>query len=299
MGVAVSVVVPFYNARDTLADCLGALARQNLSEGDYEIVAVDDGSTDGGARETSRYRARCVQQDNRGAPAARNRGVAAAAGDWVAFTDADCIPTRGWLRSLLRAAHEASATRPALGAAGPMVGFRSDSDAARYVDLSGGLRADRHLAHPRFPFAPTGNAMYRRSVFERVGGFDPRFDTYDACDLHTRLLDQERAPFPFVPEAVVLHRHRDTWAGYWRQQRGYGRGLGQFYWHYRDRICWSARREAAAWAGLAPLGVRAILPTRGEDDGLLRRGHFLKHLAQRVGFVERYWSLAERQRWRI
>ena len=184
----------------------------------------------------------------------------------------------------------------ALGAAGRVVGYRSESAAARFVDLSGGLDAERHLAHPTFPFAPSGNLMYRRSVLEAAGGFDARYRSYEACELHTRLRRTHGGTFHFAPRAVVLHRHRRTWADYWRQQIAYGAGYAQFVLHHRAAIGWSARREATAWREIARLAVAAC--RSGEGDAILmRRGALVKALAQRLGFVTTYWNPAERARW--
>ncbi len=293
MSVRVSVVVPFFNAKATLSSCLAALSAQSLARDDYERIAVDDGSTDGGDGIVEAGGARLIRQSNGGAAAARNAGIAAARGTWVAFTDADCLPSRGWLHALLEAV---STDKISLGAAGMTLGYQSQTPAARYVDLTGGLDAERHLAHERFPFAPSANVMYRRDALEKVGRFDSRFHAYEACDLHTRLRESLGGSFVFAPRALVLHRHRDSWKRYWNQQRGYGRGLGQFYLRYRDRIDWTTSRELAAWIGLLQLGLAACRPGDG-DDALARRGTFVKTLAQRVGFVGSYWSRAERARW--
>ena len=295
MSVRVSVVVPFFNAEPMLAHCLAALAGQSFAKGDYEVIAVDDGSTDDGAAVAARCGVRLVQQENRGAAAARNAGIRVATGRWVAFTDADCIPSRAWLARLVAAAEQADPD--ALGAAGATIGFQSETPAARYVDLAGGLDAERHLAHARFPFAPSANVMYRRDALERVGGFDERYGAYDACDLHTRLRRSAGGAFPFEPSAVVLHRHRTTWSGYWRQQRGYGRGLAQFYLRHREEVPWSAWREARGWAALLPVAASALVFRRG-DQGLVRRGKLVKDLAQRLGFATCYFSSRERRRWR-
>jgi glycosyltransferase involved in cell wall biosynthesis len=290
----VSVVVPFFNSRATLGRCLSALSGQTLARQRYEIIAVDDGSTDGGAEIARRSSVRLIQQKNRGAPGARNAGIEAATGKWIAFTDADCTPSRSWLRSLLTAVE--TTTEPVLGAAGPVMAQPSDAPAARFVDISGGLDTARHLQHPRFPFAPTGNVMYRRDALEAVGGFDDRYAAYDACDLHRRLMLEVGGEVIFVESAVVLHQHRATWSDYWTQQVNYGRGLAQFYVKWADDVPWSRWREAAAWAALGRAAVVACAPGKA-DAALARRGAFVKQLAQRVGFATTYFRSSERARW--
>ncbi|WP_426416969.1 glycosyltransferase family 2 protein [Aestuariirhabdus sp. LZHN29] len=85
----ISVVVPVYNGEKTLARALDSLIEQDVSP--YEVIVVDDGSTDGSAAVAARYgeRISLIQQDNLGVSVARNRGVAHASGDWLAFLDAD------------------------------------------------------------------------------------------------------------------------------------------------------------------------------------------------------------------
>jgi glycosyltransferase involved in cell wall biosynthesis len=263
--------------------------------GGFETIVVDDGSTDATAAIARQYGVRLVRQANAGASAARNAGMRVAYGTWIAFLDADCVPARGWLAAF--AAVVARDDGPRLGAAGSTVGLPTQAPAARYVSLSGGLDARRHLEHPRWPFPPSGNVVYRRDALVAVGGFDERFRTYEACDLHDRLRKREDAAFTFVPQAVVMHHHRTTWPAYWRQQVGYGIGYAQFLRSRAREIPWSLGRELREWAAIARLGFRAALPQRDADATLVRRGTFVKHLAQRVGFARTYWSRAERARW--
>jgi GT2 family glycosyltransferase len=205
------------------------------------------------------------------------------------------MPSRTWLSQLLKSVDALDDS--ALGVAGPTLGHQSTSAAARFVDLTGGLHADRHLAHERYPWAPTANVMYRRAALDAVGGFDPRFRTYEGCDLHTRLMRQVGGQFAYAPGAVVLHRHRDGWRAYWRQQVGYGIGYGQFFRRYESELTWKLTDELRAWASvLAALG-RAAIPRRG-DAGLLARGMAIKQLAQRVGFIRSYWNRGEARRLR-
>jgi len=295
----VSVVIPVRDGAEVIGDCLRALAAQSVGREAFEAIVVDDGSRDRTAEIVGEVaagmRLRLLGQAPAGAGAARNRGLEAASGPWVAFIDADCLPTRDWLRSLLARVEDGEADDPALGVAGRTIGHLSRSDAARFVDLTAGLDAERHLSHPVFPFAPSGNVMYRRSALIDVGGFDPRYLSYEACDLHHRLRARGGA-FHYEPRAVVLHRHRVTWRQYWRQQRSYGRGYGQFFLHYRRQVPWSVGRELGAWLETLHLTARALSPGAGEER-LLRRGTAIKSLAQRLGFVASYWNPLERGRW--
>lgn len=282
----VSVVVPVYNGASTIVDCVRALLGQSMARDAFEIIVVDDGSTDETAALASGFPIRLLRRENGGAAAARNSGTNAARGAWIAFIDADCVPSRGWLHALVGAVAAPGATM--LGAAGRTLGLRSTTAPARFCDLTGGLDAERHLAHPRYPFPPSGNVLYRRDALLAVGGFDPRFRSYEGCDLHARLRARDDGSFVFAPRAVVLHRHRRTWSAYWRQQFSYGIGYAQFMRSRAGELPWTLVSEAKAWGALAALGAAAALPGRG-DRALVRRGTFVKALAQRSGFSLTYW----------
>jgi glycosyltransferase involved in cell wall biosynthesis len=290
MSALMSVVVPVYNGADTLKDCLRSLANQNMPRDAYEVIVVDDGSSDLSAEAALQFDVRLLRQENGGAAAARNTGMRAATGEWVAFTDADCVASRGWLRALAHAT--TSATENVNCVAGKTLGFKSVTPAARFVDLLGSLDAARHLAHPRYPFAPSGNVAYRRTSLLAVGGYDPRYRSYEACDLHQRLARLGGRSL-YEPAALVFHRHRATWRQYWRQQRSYGQGLAYFMRARADEIGWSLLDELHEWCCIAVKGAVALRPGQN-DEALARRGTFVKQLAQRIGFVGTYWSVAGR-----
>lgn len=293
----VSVVVPARNAELTLGDCLRALELQNLPRPQYEVITVIDGSSDRSETIARSFPVRVLTaKERRGVAATRNVGIRVARGDWVALTDADCIPSRSWLRFLLQAVSGPDSKGRVLGAAGRMVGYQSYSPAARFVDLTSGLDTEQHLKHPIFPFAPSGNVMYRRKALETVDGFNERYYSYETCDLHYRLLRAYGGQFYFEPRAVVLHRHRAKWTDYWSQQLWYGKGFGQFMVDHKDRTNWSVSSELREWGSITRSGLRACRPGPGEQN-LLRRGSFVKQLAQHLGFVSTYWNPWERQRW--
>ena len=294
--ITTSVVIPAFNAEKTLGDCLRALCEQDLPKSEFEVIVVDDGSNDATAQIAKAVGVRVICQRNRGAGAARNAGSRAARGAWVAFTDADCIPARSWLRLLSEAVSNDAAPDAISGAAGKTVGFESHTAAARFCDLAGSLDASNYLAHPRFPFAPSANLMYRRELLERAGGFDERYTSYEACDLHRRIMRATNGSFKYVPRALVLHRHRADWRSYWHQQYSYGIGYGQFILHHRDECDWTLGHELRAWAEIGRLSLSALRgPTT--DDRLYQRGLFVKKFAQHLGFTKARLDPKERARW--
>ena len=104
-----SVIIPCYNAGDFLSQCLASVLSQDMA--DFEVILVNDGSTDGTLAEAERFarqdaRVRVLSQENAGVSAARNLGLDAAQGEWVTFVDADDLLAQGAFAALLRAASE-------------------------------------------------------------------------------------------------------------------------------------------------------------------------------------------------
>ncbi|MFN2160097.1 MAG: glycosyltransferase [Anaerolineales bacterium] len=296
MTLDISVVVPVYNGARMLGSCLEALSRQALAKDRYEIIVVDDGSVDDTVATAKAFGVRLLEQAHAGEAAARNLGTRESNAKWIAFTDADCIPTRRWLEHLLIRVEREWQNGPVLGVAGQIIGSPSNSPTARYTEMSGSLKMEIHLNHPVFPYAPFTNAMYARDCLISVGGIDERFRHYPAPDLHHRLIRMFEYPFYFEPKAVVLHQHRSTWSEYWRQQYGYGVGYAQFLLLYKGQIPWDLQRELAAWAKISLYALQACIPNRG-DVGLFCRGRFIQQLAQRLGFARTYWDKNERRIW--
>lgn len=216
----VSVIVPVRNRRDLLVALLGALEVQTFR--DFEVVVVDDGSTDGSGEEAATWTladrpVRVLRQSNSGAVSARQAGVAVAGGEILAFTDSDCTPSTRWL--------EVGASAIARGA--DMV--HGKTKPARPL-----RPLERSVASDQEGLFPTCNVFYRRSVYEKHGGF-----TRDSARrLGFRVNERARglgfgedtllgwrvkrsgAVVRYAPEAVVYHHvfgpdFRDSVNRYW------------------------------------------------------------------------------------
>jgi len=247
----VSVVVASYNADRTLKACLESLRRLNYP--DYEIILVDDGSTDTTPQLAEQFRkaeesgaaiAKDHSEDsasadsshqlvanavggkfryfrhsrNLGLSVARNTGIAAAEGEIVAFTDADCRADEDWLYYLVADLQDPEFA----GVGGPNLLPPEDSAVAAAVMVSPGGPAHVMLDDREAEHIPGCNMAFRKSALIGIGGFDPIFwKAGDDVDICWRL-QQAGYKVGFSPAAFVWHYRRSTLGAYLKQQRGYG-----------------------------------------------------------------------------
>ena len=196
----ISVVIPTRDRNETLARCLDRLApcAQSFSHDQYEVIVSDD-SAHAAARELlfERYPwARWTSGPRRGPAANRNAGSRVAHGEWLAFTDDDCLPEFGWLEAL------ATAFNPSPDALDVLEG--------RTTCLAG-LDSPRHTAPVNLDGGKlwSCNFAIRRVHMERVGGFDERYPYphMEDADLQARL-QKSGYMIRFVPGAEVDHPPR-------------------------------------------------------------------------------------------
>jgi O-antigen biosynthesis protein len=212
-----SVVVCTFNGSRTIGQCLEALAKVEYP--DFEVIVVDDGSTDHTAHIAREHGVRLISTTNHGLSAARNVGLEAATGEIVAYVDDDAYPDAHWL-AYLAATLEAT-DHAAVG--GPNIAPPVDGPIADCVaNAPGGpvhvLLSDREAEH-----IPGCNMAFRKARLEAIGGFDPRFrvagDDVDVC----WRLQQQGWTIGFHAAAIVWHHRRNSLRAYWKQQCGYGK----------------------------------------------------------------------------
>jgi glycosyltransferase involved in cell wall biosynthesis len=214
LGLRASVVVPTYRRPALLARCLSALVSQQLSAEAYEVIVVDDGRSEEVRALVATAAARrpglavtYLPAGLAGGPAAaRNAGWRAARAPVIAFTDDDCIPTRGWLCAGI----DAMAGRTQ-GAYGQLIVPIPEAPTDYQRNVAG-------LEGAEFP---TANCFYRKSALESIGGFDPRFRLAwrEDSDVFFGLLEKH-LPLVYAPGAIVTHPVRPaTWGISVRQQR--------------------------------------------------------------------------------
>ena len=213
----ISVVVCTYNGARTIRDTCEGLRR--LDYPNFEVIVVNDGSTDRTVDIVEEYGFRVISGENRGLSHARNVGLRAATGEIVAYTDDDAYPDPDWLR-YLAAAFVGSRH---VGIGGPNIPPPGDGPVAEAVANAPGGPIHVLLSDQEAEHIPGCNMAFRRSALLEIGGFDHQFRTAgDDVDICWRL--RERGwTLGFHPGAVVWHHRRNSVRMYWKQQKGYGR----------------------------------------------------------------------------
>ncbi len=213
----VSVIVCSYNGGRTLAACLDSLGKLNYP--DYEVILVDDGSTDDTAYIAAQFpRVRYIHQSNHGLSHARNTGAAAARGEVFAYTDSDCMADVDWLYYLIGMLVSGDYA----GVGGPNVTPPAQNWIQACVAAAPGGPSHVLLTDTVAEHIPGCNMAFYRWAFESIGGFDVEYhkagDDVDFC----WRLQQAGCVIAFSPTAIVWHHRRFTLRAFLRQQDGYG-----------------------------------------------------------------------------
>ena len=211
------MVVCSYNGARTIDETLAGLRR--LDYPNFEIIMVDDGSTDQTLAIASRHGVRLFRTANNGLSAARNVGLNAAMGSIVAYIDDDAYPDAHWLKYLAFAFLSSDHA----GIGGPNIPPPGDGLISDCVSNAPGGPAHVLLTDDIAEHIPGCNMAFRREHLLAIGGFDPRFKIAgDDVDLCWRLQERDLT-IGFAPAAVVWHHRRNSIRAYLKQQHGYAR----------------------------------------------------------------------------
>ncbi|MBN2460515.1 MAG: glycosyltransferase [Candidatus Cloacimonetes bacterium] len=224
---SVSIIVPVRNSEDNIGYCLQSLI--DLDYPDYEIIVVDNNSTDNTRQIIVDYPAAVLSEKNIGAYLARNKGIAAARGEIIAFTDADCRVDRNWLQMLVR--HYRS--KDVGGVGGNLLPFSPSNLIEEFLSLgklriyhssrisSIGTQGKHFLSHG----LGSANMSFRKSVLTMVKNFNPHLADFGGdYDLTWRV---QRAGYNIIydPEAIVYHRMRNSIYSMLSQFHAFGKEL--------------------------------------------------------------------------
>ncbi len=275
----VSVIIPIYNGTDSIGELLNALAKQTYPPDRHEIIFVDNGSTDDTVERivSAQYRFPnpliiLKETEIQGSYAARNRGLATARGEVIAFTDADCTPVPDWLHAGITCLLETSADL-----AGGQVTFTYASDrptAAEMIDARTNMQMEMDILQRGV--TKTANLFVWRRVFDAIGDFPAHLKSGGDV-LWTRTATRSGFKLVFASGAEIGHPAR-SWLALFEKQ--YRVGKGQI---------WVMRDIGMSWLDIAidSLSFRRRGKTTGKRSGTRRASREYNRLALTAGMA---WS---------
>ncbi|MCP4109526.1 MAG: glycosyltransferase [Desulfobacteraceae bacterium] len=215
MDPEISIIVPTYNGATRISACIEALLVQQTGR-KYEIIIVDDGSTDNTCDIVKKYvkkydsKALLIVQNNAGPASARNHGVEKASGEIVLFTDDDCIAEPDWLENMLTPFEDSDV----VGTKGTYLTNQKEL-IARFVQIEYEEKYDELSKHQYIDFLDTYSAAFRRKIFLDNSGYDTSFSTASVEDQEFSFrLANMGYKMVFAPKAKVWHTHVKTISGY-------------------------------------------------------------------------------------
>lgn len=212
---SISVVVCSYNGAETISTTLDALTKLDYPY--FEIIVVNDGSTDDTAHIAAQYPVKLISTENKGLSSARNTGYRAGTGSIVAYIDDDAYPEPEWLRYLSLTYMQ----KDVVAVGGPNYPVPDDGLVADCVANAPGSPMEVLLTDELAEHIPGCNMSFKRGALDTVGGFDTQFRSAgDDVDICWRV--QKLGDIGFQPAAFNWHHRRGTVKGYLKQQYGYG-----------------------------------------------------------------------------
>jgi len=252
----VSVIVPFYDSALYLERCIEALLGQSYPAASYEVLMVDNNSTDRSAEIVRNYsRIRLLREEKQGAYAARNTAVKASSGEILAFTDSDCVTSSDWLKELV-----APFAEPTVGLVQGRRTFGNDGSA---LSMLAAYEAEIHAHifsgqdHGSL-FGYTNNMAVRREIFDRCGPFMETARGADSVLVDRVVRTFSHRVLRYARGATIRHLELNS-VGYWLHKKAiYGRSFQRY------------RNERKAHRDLTPAERRMIFTRTRERSGYSR-----------------------------
>jgi cellulose synthase/poly-beta-1,6-N-acetylglucosamine synthase-like glycosyltransferase len=216
----VSIVIPCYNAQDSIAECLDSVVNLFYPKDKMEVIVVDNKSTDRSKDIIRYFPVKLLEEKEiQSSYAARNRGIKEAKGEWIAFTDADCIVDRNWLYYLMLK-HQ---NDEKIGAIAGEILPHNPRTVIEIYSARRDFLNQRKFVFSIIQTAATANVAYRKSVFDRAGLFNDKTDTGADVEMAWRMQKLLGLKIGFAPEAIVFHRQRKSLVELYKQIYRYER----------------------------------------------------------------------------
>jgi len=283
----ISVIVPCYNAEPYLQRCLTALLSQSYPSEDYEVILIDNNSTDDSLHIAQQFpRIKLLREKKQGAYAARNRGLAEATGTLIAFTDADCVPAKDWLCHIV-AALQAPQVYLVLGSRQwvhkPST-ILSMLEAFENQKIAFALKT--HMKELYYGY--TNNMAVRREVFAALGPFVERPRGADTIFVHRVFDAYSYEAIHYDPSIRVYHQEINSVRKHYQKMWIYGRSnrLSRPFAYHRPLSrpeTHQVLQETVSRERYSPLAAHVL--------GLLSAGEALCYIA---GQMAARWSLRKK-----
>lgn len=223
----ISVIIPARNAQRTIKKCIDSVL--NLNYPSFELIVVNDGSSDDTTKILAGYpQVKILDTPGVGPSQARNMALKQAQGEFVAFTDADCIVDSNWLRELLRGFED----ERVVGVGGIQRSPQDESIFAKqvhdFLSIFGFVAEYMQSANNicKTKHNPSCNVMYRASVLRELGGFREDLWPGEDVELDYRI-NKKGYLLKFNPEAVVYHYRPANLGDFSKMMFRYGKAQGR------------------------------------------------------------------------
>ena len=197
-----SIIIPVYNSEKTIEKCIKSVFNQYYPKDNYEVIVVDDGSTDNSLDLIKDYSSiKLIRQENRGPAAARNLGVKHAKGRYIVFTDSDCIVNKHWLEYI----EEGFKNYPKISGLGGEIlngNLSLMGKVSHLIDFGGNV--DNKEGFIKTMSIPSANISYKRDIFIEIGGFNEKLVTMEDRELNWRFVKNNHKILCY-PQVKVFH----------------------------------------------------------------------------------------------
>ena len=236
MSLHFSVIVPTYERPAAIVNCVRALTLLRYPKDQFEVIVVDDGSSEPVEAAIGKFggdvQLRVIRQTNAGPAAARNAGIKIARGEYLAFTDDDCMADGEWLNAFDRRFQ----AQPQACVGGPVAnGLDGNSYSIASQLVSEHVREFFSETNSPLLFFTTNNIAFPAAALRQIGGFFERYRLVASED--RELCYRWRASggsLAWEPRARVIHAHDLALRQFWIQHFTYGRGAYHYYQARRD-----------------------------------------------------------------
>jgi glycosyltransferase involved in cell wall biosynthesis len=223
---SISVIVPFYKDRLHIRGCIDALLAQDYPQRQYEVILIDNNSTDGSADIVRQYApVKLLSETKQGAYAARNRGIREATGEIIAFTDADCMPENTWLRRIEETMSDARVH--------VVLGKREYPCPSLGLSMLGEYEAEKidyvcAGRDKRIYYGYTNNMAVRSNLFDQCGFFLEMARGADSVFVREVVDRFDCESVRYVPDVLVRHMEISRIWDYYQKRVIYGKSYEQY-----------------------------------------------------------------------